>query len=1401
MISIILRYTFKDITTTDRSKISSLSHENTVETLGTTVLKSVAIMEIDWSKIKYWQTFEALCSTILNFKDKSIKSYMRQGKDGAIDAISKDGITVYQFKFHKSPVDPIKDAEKELKKIKKIKSDKAHTYHDTWSKVTKWVLMTNLPINKNDENKWEEQLKPSFKEIGIEPMFWSCEELEKSIRLHPLIYSEFFGEDPSSYLTLDDAIALLNKQYSVREDKDEYKSKYYGREKELEQADKFFCSEKNVLLVTGEGGVGKSRFLIEVGNKALSKNGYAYKGKQVYWANVATLAYNKRFPGIATPDIDHIILMDEPENMEFLKMLMEQLSNSKSRIKKWKFIVALRKHDEKVISLFKNYKTKKNVEHIEFKSMEIKSFNLLLDEQIGNLEPNLKSKKDLKRHLSTYTKGYPIWLHVALSIIEKGGSLNDMPKDEMGFAKRYVDQMLEDKPEETRKVLNWISLYGEIRFDSLGRGRLNFDEANEFVPDDDRDKKEFFSKQVGCDNITDHINSLENIGILKKYGGLLRVKPDVIRFCMLFDAIYSQKSNSNLSSFGESVKSMLNRVVKEDNYFVPDLDEIIATLSSIDWLIKHDKHFKNKPSILIDFIDKCVGLAKETDSVIEQSSIVDIARHFAIPYPYKIVELIHAVLKNDKLSPVKEKYMFRKFDQSFVMEKLPELLLMAARYSVDSGVRKGIVNLAIELLLREIEEENNKKTMRSYSASSAISTMIVGGSKISTYQKDFQLLALEYIEKLKKDKNPKTNLYEKLLKPLISIVRTEDYFEDMVINMNRTCLSPKSENYKLTMGIVEEMWKTLNKDTSQSGRIIIFQLLDQFVHGIHEVINTPIFKKIPKNVLSDYRQLNIDTFNKLHEKIRETWITPTDLREARKIWDWYYTYCKDAELKNIATECEDFFLSDKSNKFYTNICTYPVPNNIEEQIQNHFQPLLKGKASKLEKNILDGIDAIGNDKFYSCTYHLCDYFFIPNFDHKVIKEFIDNNICSSNEGLRDFIRNVIAIKLRDLRKNGETDEILKLLEDCENKYIKNKSELIRFFIFVYSRAKSVLGEISELEFKYFLDKEKIFNEDEKIVKFIHILTHILLSSSKKCIEKYIDKYESVSQNILEKSNPKDSANIVSAIIDRLLVSNINEVLYIKMLKLVFEMFSKIPNLRDMDSSCYSFFEIVMEKQDKWRPDIFDFKDLLFKRLEICNEKKGNFFDAISINIDLFPIFKLPPYEDKNDDEIVSCFEEIMTELNNNRSHLGFELPKWLDKFDIGRKYIPKVVIKKIEELKDDQPIENITIWSRYAGFLGEGSDGWRNVADTIYRKFDNHLIREDRISVLQSLDNIAKIESWSGKYGELSPKFQQDVNEARYKYENEDHPFIKEFYKLKLEEAKSMMDREIASHEEEHGYE
>ena len=61
--------------------------------------------------------------------------------------------------------------------------------------------------------------------------------------------------------------------------------KFFGRDAEIVSARRFLASNELFLVVNGEGGIGKTRLLLEIGERIASDGDW-----QVLWANVSSMS-------------------------------------------------------------------------------------------------------------------------------------------------------------------------------------------------------------------------------------------------------------------------------------------------------------------------------------------------------------------------------------------------------------------------------------------------------------------------------------------------------------------------------------------------------------------------------------------------------------------------------------------------------------------------------------------------------------------------------------------------------------------------------------------------------------------------------------------------------------------------------------------------------------------------------------------------------------------------------------------------------------------------------------------------------------------------------------------------------------------------------------------------------
>src|SRR6185295_8164995 len=93
--------------------------------------------------------------------------------------------------------------------------------------------------------------------------------------------------------------------------------------------------------VHGPGGIGKSRFLLEIGCSA------NLEGLEVVWGQEATLSSNTDWFAAITPERPTLMLLDEPKDPRLLDRISEQLSAG--RMQTWKVVVSVRSPKDPVL--------------------------------------------------------------------------------------------------------------------------------------------------------------------------------------------------------------------------------------------------------------------------------------------------------------------------------------------------------------------------------------------------------------------------------------------------------------------------------------------------------------------------------------------------------------------------------------------------------------------------------------------------------------------------------------------------------------------------------------------------------------------------------------------------------------------------------------------------------------------------------------------------------------------------------------------------------------------------------------------------------------------------------------------------------------------------------------------
>ncbi|MES2640204.1 MAG: ATP-binding protein, partial [Myxococcota bacterium] len=849
----------------------------------------------NWSAIRTGETFEALLSTLVYFEDPATAVLSRAGVDGGQDVISGDGETVYQAKFHSSPSASkvIADAKAEAEKIKRYK-DPSHPRQAQWSGVKNWRLATNAEFNTADHHRWLAEVEPLFGALALTAAYWERGHLDALLDKYPEVSRSFFGGEPRAVLTLTEARALIEREIHFLPRATH--TVLYGRDAEVAAVVECVKTGTGQFLVLhGPGGVGKTRLMLESG-AALAAQGW-----QVLWANKETMLSGRWYDGLVA-ERPTVLLVDEPDDEKLLKQLVEQVGVG--RTTRWQVIVTVRSPKDPVLKFMGRGRNRyaRFIEVDRIAEPAAKAFAKDLIEGSTILSKETEGwKVDASDRLSRQFDRFPIWITLAVELLERNGSLAALPSSAEDLAEAYLTEILRQQDEAPRgaleALLRWLALLETVNNEDDGE----LESLREVAQLDSK-----AALQACLDRLVQRRAAMRR-GARSR---LLEVKPDVIRDHILRRWLLQRVEYPTpaLLPTGDAI-ALISVVVDAiaDGSFSDRHRRVLRSMARCEALLD-----VGEPVRLLDAFFQHVDDVRPNMTASSRLLLAEILVLLAGVRPRESTELC-SWLRSEACPDENVETLLggRKITHDEVLLTLAWPVMHAAMGVQDEATAR----LVIAELAHLVGAEENLKAQRGSlpndgkRAAQLVERVLVGGPE---YWVDFSTPARDYVlSLLRTDPGAWTPAYQAKLEvfcdPLLAVERSRTKATSRGVTIERFIILNGGREWTYRAEVLSALRDAIANHPSHQLRLVSWRLL---AHAHMSALRAHDHMKKESKELQGLRAQLLDDLTWAHGTLTSRLASVEELSAARELWTWHQRFDKREDFRRIAADLESVYLSN-----------------------------------------------------------------------------------------------------------------------------------------------------------------------------------------------------------------------------------------------------------------------------------------------------------------------------------------------------------------------------------------------------------------------------------------------------------------------------------------------------------
>lgn len=1336
--------------------------------------------ERKWGAISSGATFEALATTLVFFEDPKAALFGRRGKDGGQDARSGDGKRVFQAKFHADgdTASAIRDAKKEAEKLARYRTP-GHARYEQWKGVTHWRLVTNVAFNPTDRETWDREVVPLFTAQSLTPDYWEKQNLDGLLDKHPEIHRSFFENETRAFLSVGE----VRDRWPFQEPflQRAALGSFFGRDGEVGQIQTFLSSSNLFLVVHGAGGMGKTRLLLEAGETIAADGDW-----QVLWANVASMAATGTWFDAIVPERPTLLLVDEPPDEALLQQLAEQIGGRLGRTAKWRVAVAVRSPKDPVLRFLFGPRLRPQVQELQIgvlsdSAAQEMCSDLLLGGKLGTLPE--ETRRDAAQELARRFSRHPIWLTLAVHVLESRGDLSLVPTTAKDLADSYLEEIVDTQrdspPERVRDLLRWVALLGTVN-------RME-DATIKLIADT--------TGAGGLPDVRKQLANLVSRRALAERGAknrFVELKPDVLRDHVLLswltvDVGYGDHPVIPSDDATALVTTVCNAVLAGS--LGPLGRAVLESLARTEFLLGLSGCDVPICRQFFESVRRAVDDMTASHRVALAEALESIA-HF---HPVATAESIRTL----RLSSAPDETVAGLFrphvvGQDDVVLSLGWPLFLAAMGAQTPSAQDVVLS---ELCaLAEAEAELATRLPRGLPndgkrAAALVERVVEGGPQ---FWGDFDHAAQKLGDALltRISTLPPTNgsltLLKALIQPAVAVERRQTWSDDRVLHMQTFAITPHHPAWATRAALLERVKELLSDiATPPASRIALWRVFSEAHRSINQACRRGPTKHQP------YYDLLLSDLTWAKGLLERRLPPVEELSAARDLWDWHYRFEQDPELKAASVELEHLYAANDLAKEFEPLLAF------EEWEERDARSAAKGDelaASSDPKDIIAFLDRavafVGLPQELSRLADVAWSLGRHARDREVVRAFVKTLLSEPRPSPRSEFAATAATAWVAAVRTGPTPEATHLLVKELVDSSGGDQQKVQLLLRIYGRVPRSphIGEMTPGEHAFFRAQKSLFVANTDRAEFIAALALSLehdWPSLKLLLE---DLIQSVSQGdrpaalralitgLYWAAHERDPATLPAGLAEWLL----NQLLL-------------IPDFDDLGGLVEWHLEEILKQVGRvpvtWLPGALATR-IAFEAAEPRGPDVR--VRALSYHARFSKYVRRLGADDVGDPTIEPAIPALLDFLSDNGS-VGYHLPEVLQDADPDGLLIPAAVAQRIQVA--DVP-EKVRRLARIGGAYSLGSRAWRTIAKAAISAVPATV--DARRSIFTAL-GARGVRTWSGKPGEVSTVFTSAVEIARTALHSEVDEILKPFWQWHLERAEAELAEQEEQAKEERG--